>query len=312
MPPLPKCLLLPIDGSEEALKPVELLRRLYPDRSRISIILFYSPPSLPPAYQGKTTSPEQLKHKQQLLASREQETRAVFERGKKVLIREGFLSDMIEEHVQERQASSAKDACLLANRKKVDAVLVQKRFTGSLESFLTNDPTHGLLDHCQVNPVWLTEGTIDASHLAVCITNEQASLGAADHAAFMLSGTNVRVTLLHLARTISRPATSPATFISAELEKWLITPEGRQVKPFLVEAHDLLQREGIDDEKITITVLPSRGKPASEILSYCREAGIGIVVLGHSPPTGIKGFFQGSVTKKILADLKNMAVWVNQ
>lgn len=312
MPPLPKCLLLPIDGSQEALKPVEFLRHLYPDRSQVSIILSYRPPSLPPAYQGKLLSPELLKRKQQLSESREQETRAVLERAKKTLMREGFLSDLIEAHVQERQASTAKDACLLADRKKVDAILVQKRFTGSLESFLTNDPTHGLLQHCQVNPVWLTEGTIDVAHAAVCITTEMASLGAADHAAFMLSGTDVRVTLLHTSRTLSRPATSPVSFISAELEKWLITPEGRQVKPFLLEAHDLLQREGIEDEKITITVLPSQNKAASEILSYCREAGIGIVVLGHSPPTGIKGFFQGSVTKKILADLKNMAVWVNQ
>jgi nucleotide-binding universal stress UspA family protein len=312
MPPLPKCLLLPIDGSEEALRPLEFLKRLYPDRGQLSILLSYSPLPLPPAYQGKLNSPELLKMKQQLLVSREQKTRSVVEQAKKTLIREGFSSNMIEAHVQERQLSTAKDACLLADRKKVDAVLVQKRFTANLESLLANDPTNGLLHHCQVSPVWLTDGAIDVSRAAICITSERASLRAADHAAFMLSGTDVRVTLLHVARTISHPATSPATVISADLEKWLITPEGRQVKPFFVEAHDLLQREGIDDERVEITVLPSHGKVASEILSYCREAGIGIVVLGHSPPTGIKGFFQGSVTKKILADLKNMSVWVNQ
>ena len=67
-----------------------------------------------------------------------------------------------------------------------------------------------------------------------------------------------------------------------------------------------------DDDRVQITILPSHGKVSSEILDYCREEGIGIVVVGHSPPTGIKGYFQGSVTKKILADVRNMTVWVTQ
>ena len=205
MTPLPKCLLLPIDGTEEALRPVEFLGRLYPDRSQISIVLCYFAPPLPPLYQGKLTSPEQLQKKQELIKSREQEYRLVLDQAKKVLIRAGFSNQTIEEHVQERQTSRARDACLLADRKKVDAVLVQKRFASSLEDFLNNDPTHGLLDHCLANPVWLTEGAIDASQAAICITNEDASLRAADHAAFMLSGTDVRVTLLHVARTITIP-----------------------------------------------------------------------------------------------------------
>ena len=90
-----------------------------------------------------------------------------------------------------------------------------------------------------------------------------------------------------------------------------MTPEGRQVKPFLTEAHALLQREGIDDESIQITILPSQGKVASEILSYCRETSIGHPRARPFSPSGIKGFFKGSVTKKILADLKNMTVWIN-
>jgi nucleotide-binding universal stress UspA family protein len=312
MASLSKCLLLPLDGTEEALRPVEFLGRLYPDRSRISIVISYFPPPLPPAYQGKLAARELIRKRQQLIESRTEKTRSVLEQAKKAFIREGFLSHTIEEHVQERQTGKAREACLLADRKKVDAVLVQKRFVGTLEGFLTNDPSHGLLDHCLRSPVWLTEGTIDVSHAAVCITDESASLRAADHAAFMLSGTGVRVTLLHVARTIQYRATAPVSCITAELEAWLMTPEGRELKPFLTKAQQIVQQEGIEDAKVRITVLPGHGKVASEILAYCHDEGIGIVVLGHSPPTGIKGFFQGSVTKKILADLKNMALWVNQ
>jgi nucleotide-binding universal stress UspA family protein len=312
MTPLSKCLLLPLEGAEEPLQRASFLGKLYPDRSKISIILSCLVPPLPPLYQEKLTSPEQLKKKQELLKSREEQYRLALDRAKRVLVRAGFSEGAIEEQFLERQAAKAKDACLLADRKKVDAVLVQKRFTVSLESLIASDPTHDLLQHCQVNPVWVTEGTTDVSHAAICIAAEAASLRAADHAGFMLAGTNVRVTLLHASRTISSPATSRLSLITAEVEKWLMSPEGRQIKPYLTEAHALLQREGMADENIQITLLPSQGKVASEILSYCRETGIGIAVLGHSPPSGIRGFFKGSVTKKILADLKNMTVWINQ
>jgi nucleotide-binding universal stress UspA family protein len=310
--PFSKCLLLPIDGTEEALRPVDFLRRLYPDRSQVGIILTYFAPPLPPAYLGQLVSPELLKRKQDLLRSREEEIRSALDQAKKTLARAGFPSHTIEEHVHEKHVGKAKEACLLADRKKVDAVLVQKRVTSNLEGFLKDDPTHDLLRHCLASPVWLAEGTIDISHAAICITNERASLRAADHAAFMLSGTNTRVTLLHAARTIEQPVSTFASYITAEMEKWLMTPEGRQIKPFLVESHDILKREGFDDARVRITVIPGRGKIASEIISHCREASIGIVVLGHSKPTGLKGFLVGSVTKKILAELKNMAVWVNQ
>ena len=312
MTPLTKCLLLPIDGTEEALRPVELLRRLYSDPSLVTIILCYFAPQLPPAYRGELNFPDQLKKKQELMKSREQGTRSALDQARKALAKAGFSSHTTEEYILEKQTSKAKDACLLADRKKVDAVLVQKRVTSSLEGFLMADPTHELLRHCMANPLWLVEGTVEISRAAICISNESASLRAADHAAFMLAGTNTRVVLLHAARTISEPTSSPATHTIAALEKWLMTPEGRQMRPFLEESDAILKREGIADASIQFTVIPSQGRAAQEILDYCRKEDIGIIVLGHTQPTGIKGFLKGSVTKKILAELKNMTVWVVQ
>ena len=39
---------------------------------------------------------------------------------------------------------------------------------------------------------------------------------------------------------------------------------------------------------------------------------IGIVVLGHSSPEGVWSFLKTSVTKKILDEFQDMAIWVNQ
>lgn len=312
MTPLPKCLLFPIDGTEEAMRPAAFLRHLYSNLEQIGVILCYFVPALPPAYQEQRGSPEQLKKKRQFMKIREQGTRLAFDQAKKALVKAGFQSDLIQEHVLEKQTSKAKGACLLADWKKADAVLIQKQVTSTLAGLFEDDPTHALLRHCLTSPLWLVEGTVDVSQAAICITKEEASLRAADHAAFMLAGINVKVTLLHAARTVSHPLTSPAAHTTAEIEKWLMTPDGKLVKPFFQQSHEHLKREGMADENIRFTVIPSQGRAASEILDYCRKEGIGIVVLGHTQPSGIRGFLKGSVTKKIIAELKNMAVWVNQ
>lgn len=312
MTSLSKCLLFPIDGTEEALRPIEFLQRLYPNRDRIGLVLCYFAQALPPAFREQRGSQEQLKKKQELLKSREQAIRSAFEGAKKVLVAKGFQSDLIHEHVLEKQASKAKDACLLADWKKADAVLIRKRVTTTLAGLFEDDPTDALLRHCLTSPLWLVEGTTDVSQAAICITDEEASLRAADHAAFMLTGTHTTVTLLHAARNISQPLHSDAATVSSELERWFATPEGRPVKPFLKESYEHLKREGILDGSIRFAIIPSQGKAAFEILDYCRRQGIGILVLGHTPPTGITGFLKGSVTKKAIAELRNMTLWINQ
>jgi len=304
--------LLPIDGTEEALRPVEFLARLYPTPGEVSVVLGYCAQPIPPVYQGKPASSESTKKREEFLQSREQEIRSVMDRARKALIRAGFSGPAIEEYVMSRTDGKAKAACLLADQKRVDAVLVQKRVTSSLEGFLRDDPTPSMLNHCLGSPVWVIDGTVDISHAVVCITNESASLRAADHTAFMLSGTGSRVTLLHASRSISYPVSSPVSHISEDLQKWMMTPEGTKMKPFFMESHGILNSEGIGDDKIRIAVLPSHGKVAMEVLSYCREKGIGIIVVGHSRPSGIKDFLKGSVTKKVLSELKNMTLWVNQ
>lgn len=307
---LPKCLLLPIDGSQDALRPATFLAQLYPDRSQVRIILCYFAPGIPPVYHDRIESPQMAKKKQDILRTRDKETQTILGEAKEKLQKAGFHT--IEAYVQEKPPSTAKDTCRLADLKKVDAVVLHKRITSALESFLKGDILHTVLDHCLVSPVWLIEGNTSAHSAAICLDKEEASLRAADHAAFMLSGTSSKITLLHVAQNLSNPVSCSASHISAEMEKWLMIPEGRAMRPFLFNALDILKREGIPEERIQMSVIPGRGRVATEILAHCRASDIGIVILGHSPPSGLKGLLKGSVTKKIVSEIKNMSVWINQ
>jgi len=315
MESLPKCLLLPIDGTEEAMLPIQFVSRLYRRLDRINLILCYFVPPLAPIYDQRPVSPQMAKKKKEALQSREQDSRAALDQAKRVLIREGFSEDLIQEHVQEKAMSVAHHACQLADIKKVDAVLVQKRISNPLEGLLKDDPSNALLHHCIVSPIWFTEGQIDPGKAVICIQEEEASLRAVDHAAFMLADTDTGIDLLHVSHSVNKNITSRTPEQTSALKDWLQTESGRKISPFITEACQILKDAAIADSRIRIAVIPGKikeGKVAANVLSHAKKEGIGIVVLGHSNPEGVWSFLKTSVTKKILGEFQNMAVWVNQ
>jgi nucleotide-binding universal stress UspA family protein len=313
MEKLPKCLLLPIDGTDDSIRPVEFLRRLYPDTSDVNLILCYFIPPLPPVYAGMfAESAEMVKKKRELLQSREQDTRRIFDHARKALLNVGFSQELIQTHVQQKEMTVAKHACLLADTKKVDAVLVQKRITSNLEGFIRGSSPSALLNHCLTSPIWFTEGDVEPKKAAICIFKEEACMRIADHAGFMLSDTGIPITLLHASRAVSVPVRCRQPETSAAFAHWASSPEGREIKPYLTRAAEILMDYGIAEDRVEVTLIPSRGDTAQEILTWCRGSGTGIIGLGHSEPEGIWSFLKTSVTKNILAEFKNMAVWVTQ
>jgi nucleotide-binding universal stress UspA family protein len=309
---LTKCILLPIDEKEESLRPVEFIRRLYP-LSEVSLILCYFSPPAPPVYSGAVVkSPDLLSRKKEFYQVRQQDIRRVFDHAKDFLLKEGFAKELIREHVEQRQLSVSKQACLLADVTKVDAVLVQKRVTSSLEGFIRGDPSSALLEHCIRSPVWFTEGEIDPKSAAICIVNEEASLRIADHAGFMLSNTGVKIDLLHATKELSRPLSCLPSEASKVLADYAHSSAGQDNISYLLKAFAILADYGIDENRVRITLIPDKRHTADEILSWCNSSGIGIIGLGHSQPEGIWSFLKTSVTRKILSDFQNMAVWVAQ
>lgn len=312
---LPKCLLLAFDGTDESLLPVQFIRRLYPGLDRINLLISYFKAPLSPIHQQRSTSQQMAAKKKDAIQEREMEARAAMERARGFLIEAGFSREFIQEHIQEKVMSAAHHTCQLADIKKVDAVLVQKRISSPLEGFLRDDPRDALLHHCIISPIWFTAGDIDPSRAVICVQGEDASLRAVDHAAFMLAETETRIDLLHISDSVGQRIGSPVDEHSSALRQWFKNDPGRAMSPFIKEACDILQDAGIPASRTRITIIPGsakEGKVALRVLSHAKDEGIGIVVLGYSNPRGVWSFLKTSVTKKILDEFQDMAIWVNQ
>lgn len=310
MAPIPKSLLLPIDDQEETLRPIDFLVHLYPRKDHINLLLSYLLPPLAPVYKQKPVSTAMAEKKQEHLQSRQEKTRKALDQAKRELLREGFSEEIIHEHIQEKELSVAHHSCRLADMKKVDAVVIQKRFSSRLEAFLKGDISSALLNHCLISPVWFVEGEVNVGKAAICLEDDEAALRAVDHAAFMLAETETRIELLHLDRNLRQAIHCPCQQPSAAWDQWLA--RSGAIRARFEQALGIFEQEGISAERIGLSVLPSKGKIAAEIIQYCRANQIGIVVLGHKGSGGTWSFLKNSVTKAILSEAANLAVWVNQ
>jgi nucleotide-binding universal stress UspA family protein len=308
-----RCLLLPIDGSEESLRPIGFLGLLYAGHAGIDLILSYFKNPIPPIYRQPLDSAAMIKKKRQLLRSQQRMTQEVFARAREALINAGFPEDSIREQSHEKEISVAKHACMLADIQRVDAVVVQRKVSSSLEGFLKGDPTQAMLRHCLGSPIWICEGNPQPSDAVICIHTGESSLRSVDHTAFMLAVTETKITLLHVTPSVDEPLTATGFDLGPRIDEWLTTAKGEEMRPWVEKSIAAIQDMGIEEDRVDIVVYPGRGSPSDEILEFCRSKGAGIAAMGHSSSRGgVWGFLKGSVTKQILADSRNLSVWITQ
>lgn len=305
--------LLTVDESPDSLRPISFLGKLYHRLDDVGVLVCYFYAPLAPVYQQQPLPPAMAAKKEELLRARLENGRAVLDKSRRALMETGLLAENIQEHMQERSVSQVQHSCSLAGIKKMDGVLVQKSITGKLEGLLRGDPLPAHLQYCLASPVWFLEGSnISTQHAVICMHHEQASLQAVRHAAAMLADSDTRIDLLHCDPQFHWAVTGGVDREIGELRSWEGTPHGQVLAPYLHQAQQVLLQAGIAADRIRIVILPVTGDVANSILGYCRQHDVGIAVLGHSKPLGTWGFFQNSVTKEVLAEFKNMSIWVVQ
>jgi hypothetical protein len=309
-----RCLMLSIDGTEESLEPVRFLSRLFPDPEHINLLLCHILPSLPPLYKEESGSRKIGIKKRELIRIRTENSRAIMMRARSTLTRAGFLEEFVQEHVQEKTLSVARETCLLADMKKVDAVVIRKQAYLSFDRILMDDPATLLLQYCILSPIWVVDGTPDPSRAAFLIQQDNASLRSVDHASFMLADSRTEIKVVLISRSASQPIVSPSPLPgqTRELQDWFATTEGKRMQPFVSESCAIIKETGIEDSRVQVVVLPRKRTVDSEILSYCQQQGIGILALGYPGSTGLRPFLKSLPMKRIIGDFRDISVWISQ
>jgi nucleotide-binding universal stress UspA family protein len=313
MSELTKLIAIPVDGSENALKSLDYLSLIFGPNHNIEVSIFYVLPSLPITLTEDPTMDRQTAQKLKAIKARNiRMAERILVEAKTALMHKGFPEDRINTFYLKKKMSVAQEICVWVEGKLADAVLMTTRGRSRLEAFFMGEVASRTLEYCRVCPVWIVEGEIESRDVLIGLDGSENALGAVDHAAFMLSGTDCHVTLFHTMRHLRRFIPLEVIEEAPELEQLWKLKAGQRIAPHMKTAKEMLLEAGLTEAQITTRVVDGTRSAAKDILDEARSKGYGTIVLGRHGTSMVKEFFMGSVVRKVLDSCHGLAVWVVQ
>jgi nucleotide-binding universal stress UspA family protein len=308
---LTKMIVVAVDGSENALKSLDYLILVYGPKHNMEVVLLHVLPTLPHIL----VADGDRQSKMRLLAVEKkgiQMAELILSEAKNVLCKKGFKKEQIKSFHWKKQIGIARDICSFAGDKQADAVLISTKGRSRLEAFFSGEVANKMLEYCRVCPVWVVEGSVKSKKVLIAMDSSENALRAVDHAGFMLSGTDFQVTLFHTKRHLRRFVPQEIIEAAPELEELWQNKAGEEIAPYMKKAKEMLLDASMHESQIKTRVVDGTRDAANDILKEARSGDFGTIVLGRRGRSGVKEFFMGSVTRKVLQDCGGMAAWIVQ
>ena len=311
MDDLAKQIVIPVDGSKNSMRSFDYLDLIFGARQNIDINLLYIIPALPPILTDKETMDNRIQAKLKAVEKKNvQLAERLLSKAKAALMEKGFAEKRINTVYKKTEITTAKDINYWVNSRQVDAVLLTRRGRNDLKSFFMGSVTQRLLEYHPFCPVWVVEGGVRSNKVLICLDASENSLEGVDHAGFMLSGTDCRITLFHSMRHLRRYVPREVLMEAYDLDQLWKEQAGRQISLAIQKAREMLLNAGIDSKQIKTKVVNGSRSAAHDILKEANDNDYGTIVLGRRGVSALKEFIMGSVTSKILHNSVGFAVWV--
>ena len=126
----------------------------------------------------------------------------------------------------------------------------------------------------------------------------------------MLAGVDSEVTLFHTMTSLRHFVPIALLEEAEQLKNLWKEKSGEQISTYMDKAKERLLNAGLKEDKIIVKTTEGSRSPANDILNEALSNGYGTVVLGRRGISKMKEVFMGSVTKKVLLHLNDLAVWI--
>jgi len=304
-----KMIVVPVDGSENALKSLDYIKLLFGLEHSIKTTLFYVMPRLPPILvEGIKKSKETIQTLHDIESRNTEMAQRLLKAAKDRLVDMGFTKDTVEAVFRKVEVGIARDIVHWSEKKKADAVFITTRGRSRLETFFMGEIAAKVLEYCRVCPVWMLKGSIKNKHVLIAVDNSKNAMRAVDHAGFMLSGTDVNLTIFHSKRDVQRFVSYAVLNEFPEVQKFWRHKAGEIIAPFMQKAKDKLLSAGLKEDRIAVKVVDGSRQPATDILEEAQNSNAGTIFLGLRGYSAVEDYTMGSITRKVLNQAGDMAV----
>jgi nucleotide-binding universal stress UspA family protein len=227
------------------------------------------------------------------------------------LMKIGFAAETVEAVFRKIEVGVARDICSWAeNKKRADAIILSSRGRSRLEAFFAGEIASKVLECVKVCPVWMVKGTVRSNHVLIAVDHSENAMRAVEHAGFLLSGTDVRLTVFHSKRDLRRFVPKEVLQEFPEVQKFWQSKAGEVVAPYMQKAREMLIQAGIAENRISVKLVDGSHSAAGDILREAEENSIGTIILGKKGYSAVKEYSMGGITKKVLDRARDMAICI--
>ncbi|MDX9785781.1 MAG: universal stress protein [Desulfobacterales bacterium] len=242
-------------------------------------------------------------------AKNEKHSMTLLEKYKADMIAAGADNQSIELVSLPRTMGAAKDILTYARQQQQSAILLGRRGVSKLEELFAGSVTNAVLEHADVTPVWAIDGDVSSTKILVAVDGSQSALNAVDYVCQMMGDTpSVRFTLLHVTSSVKDFCAIDFQEDVGIVEEIIASGDQKCLSNFYSHAQQKFKAAGVAQDRISIEEVKSTGSISKTIVDEAKKGNFGIVVVGR---TGAHdSFFVGSVSRYIVKNATNCAVWL--
>lgn len=306
-----KKILIALDHSVQSMEAVHYAARMAAVITPSRFVLLHVQPALSQYLTDEARRKESARRTlEKLMAKNEARSREVLDAAARRMVRQGVEESRVEVLTMPMSIGVADDILALGTAKHYDAILVARRGASSLQKWLTGSVTANLVEHSELIPIWVVDGTVSSEKILLAADGSQSALRALDHMAFMLSGHSTHaIHVLHI-----RPRFQDYCEIDMEeettqdAETVLLNDDRHCMENFYQQALALLEKNGLDKDRLKVDTLDGKLSVARSIQNYASDKTYGTVVMGRRGRS--KSLFTGSVSRSLLQKADGLALWV--
>ena len=307
-----KTIVVPIDGSENAFKSLNYIKQIFGSKHKLKISLVYLLSKLPAVFLEKSkNSHETITLVQDIEKKKSKMAERILADAKDRLMNIGFTPKAVETVFRDITVGVARDICSWAEKnKRADAIFISSRGRSRLDAIFTGKIANKVLECVKVCPVWMVKGNVKSKNVLLAVDNSENAMRAVDHAGFMLSGTDVMVTVFHSKRDLRRFVPKEVLEEFPGVQKFWQKKAGEVMAPYMKKAREMLIQTGLAESQISLKLVDGSRSAARDILVEAEENATGTIILGKKGYSNVEAYSMGSTTKKVLDRASDMAVCI--
>jgi nucleotide-binding universal stress UspA family protein len=306
-----KMVVVPVDGSENALRALDYLTLVFGSKYNLKVVLFYLLPSLPRVLiEGNTTNDMMAGKFTELEKKNRAMAQLILSEGKKRLLDKGFKEKAVETVFQKRAVGIARDICNWSENMRSDAIIISTRGLSRLKAFFMGETANKVLEFNRSCPVWMVKGAVRRKNVLLAIDNSQNAMRAVEYAGFILPGTETHVTIFHSKRDLKRFMPDGLLEEFPEFQRFWKHKAGEVVAPYLKRAKEMLMKAGLKENRISIKLVDGSESAGIDILEEAITSDAGTIFIGKRGCSDVKDYSMGSVAKKVLYQASDMTVCI--